>query len=175
MCYFADTQWWEWQTEGKAKPVLGLSAAQVRERFSAFAGQKCSIHTSGCSIEDAAVHILRNKHFPNNGVGLSLDPEALVTGSNSGCQATNIALLAKPRLVLLLGMDGDYDTGVGGKRHWHGDHPVVEPDGIYPVIRQSFKALAYAAKGCETRIINCSPGTKIDAFERMSLDKALCL
>lgn len=120
------------------------------------------------------MHILRNKHFPNNGEGLSLDPEALVTGSNSGCQATNLALLAQPRLILLLGMDGG--PAPDGKRHFHGNHPVIEPDGIYPVIRKSFRALAAAAKqSSSTRIINCTPDSLIGAFERMPLDEALRL
>lgn len=163
-----------WHTAGIAKPLLGLSAEQVRDRFSAFRGQKCSIHTSGLGIEDGAVHMLRNKHFPNNGEGLSLDPEYLVTGSNSGCQATNLALLAQPRLVLLLGMDGG--LAPDGKRHWHGDHPVIEPDSIYPVMRKAFRALAEAAKRSNAaRIINCTPGSQVDAFERMPLDQALCL
>lgn len=119
------------------------------------------------------MHILRNKNFPINGVGVSLDPEEIVTGSNSGCQALNVAVLMQPRLVLLLGIDGG--PNAEGKRHFFGDHPVAGNDDIYPTIRNAFREFAKAVKGASVRIINCSPGSAVNAFERMELRDALRL
>jgi hypothetical protein len=115
--------------------------------------------------------LLRNRNFPNNGTGISLDPEILVTGSNSGFQALNLAILAGARTVILLGMDGN--PAPDGKTHFFGDHPRVEPMTIYPLVRASFKAGAAAIKAAGVRVINCSPGSAISAFERMDLLEAL--
>ncbi len=126
------------------------------------------------NIEDGEVHLLRNLHHPINGTGLSLDPECLATGSNSGYQALNLAILAGAATVLLIGYDG-HDPKPDEPTHWFGNHPRREPASVYPLIRKSFKAGAAAIKAAGVRVINCSPGSAIDAFERMELTDALRL
>lgn len=171
--YFADSEWWEWQTKGKVKPVLGLSADDVRARFAAFAGQKCSIQQSGGNITDPDVHIMRNRHFPQHGTGISLDPEYLITGSHSGHQAFNAAILGGARVVALLGMDGA--PAADGKRHFFGNHPRVEPETVYPLMVKAFRAGAAAVKAAGVRVVNCSPTSAIDCFEKMPIEAALAL
>lgn len=126
------------------------------------------------NIEDGAVHLLRNKHFPHNGTGLSLDPEYLVTGSNSGFQALNLAILAGAKEVILIGYDG-HTPKRSEPTHWFGDHPKREPDAVFPLYVKSFKAAAAAIKKAGVRVINCSPGSAINAFEKMELTDALGL
>lgn len=160
LCYFADSEWWNWH---KAKPD-----------FISFTGEKCSIQNSGMNIEDGAVHLLRNKNFPANGTGLSLDPEYLVTGGNSGYQALNLAVLAGAATIILLGYDGR-EPAKGKPTHWFGDHPRREPDSVFALYRKSFKDGAKAIKAAGVRVINCSPDSAVDAFEKMELEQALNL
>lgn len=162
LLYFADAQWFEWHREGVAKPALGLTADQVRDRFAAFPGQKCSISTSMERITDAAVHILKRAGRD----GWSTDPAAIYTGGNSGFQALNVSALAGASTVLLLGHDGT-------PGHWHGEHPRPEPGTVYPVIRASFARAASAIKASGVRVVNCSPGSAIHAFEKMDLHAAV--
>lgn len=120
------------------------------------------------------MHLLRNKHYPNNGTGLSLDPEFLVTGSNSGFQALNLAVLAGAATVILLGYDGR-EPEPGQPSHWFGDHPRREPVAVFAKYRESFTSSAKALAAAGVRVINCSPGSAVEAFEKMELDDALRL
>ena len=120
------------------------------------------------------MHLLRNKNYPHNGTGLSLDPEYLVTGSNSGYQALNLAVLAGAKTIILIGYDG-HTPKPGEKTHWFGDHPRREPDAVFPLYVQSFKAAAKAIKAAGVRVINCSPNSAIDVFEKMDITDALGL
>ena len=175
--YFADASWFNAHTAGAPKPMLRLSAAEVRERFAAFAGQKCSIQSQQPNITDDAVHILRNARTDPNGRGihangLSLDPGALLTGSNGGWQATNVAALAGANPIILLGMDGQ--PGKDGRTHWSGGHGNEHtPSEAYPAYRRSFSVGADALKAAGIRVVNCSPGSAIDAFEKLPLEEAL--
>jgi hypothetical protein len=73
VAYFADVKWWNWH---KNKP-----------EWKAFAGQRCTIHMGGSEASDPEIHVLENAKQG----GLSTDPRAICTGSNSGYQAINIA------------------------------------------------------------------------------------
>ncbi|MFA6204493.1 MAG: hypothetical protein WC710_15045 [Gallionella sp.] len=126
------------------------------------------------NVEDGNVHLLRNKNFPQNGTGLSLDPEYLVTGHNSGYQAINLAVLSGAKKIILLGYDA-HDPKPNEVTHWFGNHPRREPQAVFALYRQACKSGAAAIKAAGVRVINCSPGSAIDAFERLELDQALGL
>jgi hypothetical protein len=158
ICYFADSEWWGWHKD--------------RSDFQAFAGQKCSISDSGGNIKDPAVHILRNANGRGHSFGLSLDPKQIVTGSNSGYQALNIAVLAGAKTILLLGFDAREPTG---KTHWFGDHPKREPIAAYAEYRKAFSAGERAILAAGVKVVNCSPGSAIDSFPKMDLEDALRL
>lgn len=168
VCYFADSHFWKWHSQGVE--CAGLSAEEVREKFQTFAGQKCTIQNSGANVTDEAVHTLRNKTFPRHGVGLSVDPEALITGRNSGFQALNMATLAGAKRILLLGYDGD---PLQGKTHWHGEHPRPTPVEAYPHYRLAFSAVESDLKKMGVEVINCSPGSAIDTFPKIPIERAL--
>lgn len=158
MCYFADSQWWGWH---KDKP-----------EFRAFAGEKCSIQNTGMMVDDGAVHLLRNRNFPSHGTGLSLDPEYLVTGSHSGWQALNVAVLAGAATIVLLGYDAR-EPAAGHPGHFFGEHPIPTPIAAFAAYRHAFKAGAAAVKAAGVRVLNCSPDSAIDSFPKMALEEAL--
>jgi len=166
--YAADAQWHRWHTEGIPKPALRLSAEQVSDRWAGFRGVKCGIDSNGNVPADPAVHLLVRKEAQGN-FGLSLDPRALVTGRNSGFQALNLAVLAGAKRVILLGFDGK--IAKDGNRHWFGDHPQIESVSCYPMYRQAMSMAESAIKGAGVEVINCSPGTAIDTFQKAELQE----
>lgn len=170
VCYFADSHFWKWHHDGVDIPRLGLTADCVRRLFHAFPGQKCTIQNSGANVTDDAVHMLRNKTYPEHAMGLSLDPEALLTGRNSGFQAMNIAVLAGAKRILLLGFDGQ---PVGGRDQFHDGHKRPTPAAAYPYYLQAMVAAENALIGAGVRVLNCTPGSVIDSFEKMDLSEAL--
>jgi hypothetical protein len=179
VCYFADASWWSAMTAGTPKPMLRMSAEYVRARFAVFAGERCSMQSQVGNITDDKVHILRNAHVDPNGMGihaygLSRDPGALVTGKHGGFQALNIAVLAGATTIILLGIDGQ--PAKDGRTHWSGGHAnEVTPQEMYSVYRQSFSAAERPLKAAGVNVINCSPGSAVDSFPKMTIEDALCL
>lgn len=124
------------------------------------------------NILDPSVHILRNKHFPSHGTGLSLDGEYLVTGGNSGFQALNVAVLSGADRIVLIGYDSR-EPEHGQPSHFFGHHKIREPIHAYELYRKAMKDAAKAIKAAGVRIINCSPDSAINDFEKMELREAL--
>lgn len=171
--YAADSHWHKWHCEGVAKPLLGLSAEQVRKAWANFVGQKCTIENSGANVKDNSVHMLRNKRGVGvHDAGLSFDPRALITGRSSGSQAINLATLAGSRLILLLGFDAREGQSM---THWHGGHLREMPVAVYGEFRRGFTGAVPDLRAISARVINCSPGTAVTAFEKQSLEIALGL
>ena len=170
--YSADSRWHEWHTKGIEKAALGLSAADVAQRWATFKGQKCSIQSSGANIKDEAVHILRNRDHPFHGNGLSSNPQILVTGRNSGFQALNLAILAGAAKVILLGYDGRADKHTG-RTHFFGEHPKATSPDAFPEFRRAFNDAEAAINQVGVKVINCSPNSYIDTFPKMELEDAL--
>lgn len=111
-------------------------------------------------------------------MGFSSNPERIATGRNSLYQATNIVSLAGSRVALMLGMDGK--PAEDGKDHWFGCHVLngkkkPTPESSFVMYRQAWKDGAAAIRLAGLRVINCSPGSAVDAFERMELADALRL
>lgn len=172
--YFADAQWFDWHTAGVPRPTIKLSAKDVAARFASFPGVKCTIQSNYSRISDDRVHMLKNKSFPVHSLGLSLEPDRLVTGRNSGFQALNLAVLSGAPLDLLIGFDAR-EPGPTDRSHWFGDHPMIEPAAVYQSYRAAFSAAEHLITGAGVKVINCSPRTAIDTFEKMDLAEALCL
>lgn len=172
--YAADSHWHLWHSNGIPKPKLKLTSAQVREAWASFKGQKCTVKNSGANVKDDRVHMLRNKGFPLHTHGISDDPRALCTGRNSGFQALNIAVLAKAQMHILLGYDAR-DGLAPGQTHWHGGHPHQFDPRMPEIIRRSFSLAENDLRTAGARVINCSPGSAINSFEKMDLQKALTI
>lgn len=105
--------------------------------------------------------------------GLSLDPELVHTGSNSGYQAINLAVLLGAARILLLG----YDMRITGERtHWHGDHPVGMTNPLQGTLAGWVPAFAGAAADLERLgvvCINCSRETALTCFPRARVEDVL--
>lgn len=107
----------------------------------------------------------------NGREGLSERKTALKTGRNSGYQVINLAVLLGCRRIALLGYDM---RAVGGKTHWHPDHPTATNPNIYHrAMLPSFPSLVEPLKEKGVEVINCTPGSALDVFPRMELEEAL--
>lgn len=79
---------------------------------------------------------------------------------NSGAGAIALAISRGAEKIILLG----YDGRVTDKTHWHGDHPkVLGNAGVSDSWPGQFRDLARDVRGSAS-IVNCAPGTAIDAF-----------
>lgn len=95
--------------------------------------------------------------------GVSLDPAVLHTGSNSGFQALNLAILGGARRVALVGYD------MGGP-HWFGDHPgELNRASPYGTFRKAFEDAAEQVAGLGVEVFNCSPCSSLNCWPRADL------
>jgi enoyl-CoA hydratase/carnithine racemase len=108
--------------------------------------------------------MLHNANMQGIDRGISESPNAIATGSNSGYQAINIAVLAGAKRILLLGYDMKF--AAGKKSHWHGGHPLQMPEGAYTRYARKFKTMLPQLERLGVAVINCTPGSAIDAFPR---------
>lgn len=110
--------------------------------------------------------------------GLAQPPGHLAHWKLSGLAAIGLAVQMGARRVLLLG----YDMGRPG--HFFGAHPrglsnapvdPVTPHDPYRYHRGNAAMLAEQARVLGVEIANCSPGTALTCFPRMSAEEALCV
>lgn len=95
---------------------------------------------------------------------MSRDPELIYTGGNSGYQAINLAWHFGAARILLLG----YDMRPG---HWHGKHP--RPLSNYSPYEEWVRRFRLLAGDLDIPVVNCTPGSALDAFPMASLEMAL--
>lgn len=117
-------------------------------------------------VRDENVFMLHN----GGGDGLSNVANTIKTGSNSGYQAINIAVLAGAKRVLLVGYDMHFP---GGKSHWHAGHPVRSDEGQYVTYAKRFSTMLDPLRAAQCEVVNCTPGSKIEAFRFSILEKEL--
>jgi hypothetical protein len=90
---------------------------------------------------------------------------------NSGMRAIQFAIAEGASRVILLGFDGNVDSGT----HWHGDHTKTgNPD--FKKCREwmgQFSMVASEAVNSDVEIINCSRSTSIVAFRTGDLGEEL--
>lgn len=132
--YAADTRWWDCHAEA----VRPLGAIKV------------------CAQSNVAVEGVQ--FIKQTGVlGFDKNPACVRTGGNSGYQAVHVAIHTGAARILLFGFDMRGDT------HFFGRHPAPlrNPDrGSLERWAERFAALN--RRGAE--ILNCTPGSAIDAF-----------
>ena len=102
--------------------------------------------------------------------GLELQPDGLKTGRNSGYQAINLAVHLGARRILLLGFDMQ---PVNGQHHWFGAHPYRASDPPYALFLRCFPTIVEPLQDAGVEVINCTPGSALDCFPRMTLRDAL--
>ena len=106
--------------------------------------------------------------------GLSDDPARIYNGRNSGFQAANIAALTGPATIILLAYDARAPR-TGERTHWFGEHPRSTPHSVFRKYVEAFEQAAGAFRTRGIRIINATPGSAIEIFEKMPLEDALSL
>jgi hypothetical protein len=105
-------------------------------------------------------------------VGLSPDPAAIHWGLHSGYQALNLAvhLLGDGGRIVLLGYDCRH---VDGKAHWHSDYEslanAINPQTWAPLFGNTLDVL----RDKSIEVINATPGSAIQCYERMHIEAAL--
>jgi hypothetical protein len=166
--YFADAQWWKWHSTGIEKnwAWARFTSEQVKKAFAEFRGQKCTIENTGLQVSDPGVFFLHN--FGSE--GLSDRPNGLHTGSNSGYQAINLAVLAGAKRILLLGYDMKH---TGGRSHAHNGHPVKHPEDVYLRYARNFATMVPHLQKLGVEVVNCTPQSAITCFPKEALESVL--
>ena len=167
--YFADHRWFLWTTSGvpKSWPWAKFSADDVRKAWSGFKGQKVTIkHNPMANGPD--ILSLDNA----GGEGLSDRPTAICTGSNSGFQALQIAVHSGGNPILLVAYDMRF---LAARTHSHNGHQVRMHESAYKGYAKKFGTLQRPLEKLRVKVINCTPGSAIECFERGSLDACLQL
>jgi hypothetical protein len=165
LLYFADLKWWKWHTEGlqKSWSWAKFQATEVKKALAEFKGQKVSIENGkGNTVEAKDVFIIGNHGYDK----LSEKPDGVNTGSNSGYQAINIAVLAGAKKIVLLGYDMRYDKN---RTHAHNGHPQRLPESSYKGFAQRFKSMIPQLEKLGVEVLNATPGSAIDAFKKVDL------
>jgi hypothetical protein len=105
--------------------------------------------------------------------GLEADPGGLRTGGNSGYAAISLAVHFGARKILLLGYSGGTH---GGRSHFFGRHPSIleeSTEAHYAAFRRAFETLGPALVAAGITVRNCTPETRLAAFEAADLDVEL--
>lgn len=152
--YACDEHWWQ------------MHIADVERSFF---GERWTTHQAGPSIANDKSQLppewRLNCAAGKESGGFSTDRTTLHYGGNSGFQAINLALLKGATRVVLVGFDMRV---VAGARHFFGDHP--EPLSNAADYRKFVRHFERAARECRVPIVNATPGSALDCFERVDLD-----
>ncbi len=135
-----------------------------------FAGLKVTLSNSRGHL-DAYPDI---EMLENTGTeGLERAPTGLRTGRNGGYQAINLAVHLGAARVLLLGYDMKPDAC--GRTHWFGDHGdwPTRPRVFETVMLPHFPGLARELEAVGVAVVNCTPDSALDAFDKLPLERAL--
>lgn len=151
-CWFADLviaydrQWWDYHGT-----------------LPAFPGVKASIDDPDLPRRHEDIHYFRK----TGTVGFDPDPECLRTGGNSGYGALQVCAHLGAKTILLVG----YDMKSAGN-HWFGSHPpgVWRRPPVMETRARQFDDLAAPLAELGIRVVNCTPGSGIGAFETGSLE-----
>lgn len=154
LLYAADFAWWEYHSFAKH-----------------FKGEKWTQHQGWQAYLDVAnihnIKIIKSK----NEKSLSLNPELIHTGFNSGFQALNLAVLKGAKSILLLGIDC---TNVNNKTHWFGDHPgKLNRRSPYDLFKQAFFEAAQDLKANNIKVYRCSEESTLTCFPTITLSEYL--
>jgi hypothetical protein len=97
--------------------------------------------------------------------------EDAIGGNNSGHQAVNLAYMLGAKEIIMLGFDCQHTDG---EAHHHGDHP--KPLGNATNCQNwlpGFRVLSERLRERGVKVVNCSPRTALDCFERHRLEDYL--
>lgn len=136
-----------------------------------FAGERWSSHSFEKGANDDKSEFAE-RHGLNlvaglREVGFSLDLGVIHYGDNSGFQAVNLAIQFGASEIWLLGFD--MHIADPRKPHFFGVHPEACRKGMTPDSWRGYFESAARAMPPGVRIINATPGSALNCFERAEL------
>lgn len=144
-----DLKWWRWHIQ----------------RINRFPG----IRTTLC---DDVPQPWINGYLEYTGdLGFDPDPSACRSGGSSVYQAICIATHAGAKRIILVGVDMKF--AASGDRHWFGEHPERTPIDYGTAMAPKFDTLKAPLDELGVHVVNCSPGTMLETFEKGDLEKFL--
>lgn len=157
--YGCDCRWWDC-----VDPKTGISYfAEARRHFDL---SQMWTAEPVCA-EKYGINLIRGLNQP----GLSKKRGLIHFGNNSGYQAIGLAEQAGAKRLILLGYDMRED---GGKTHHHGDHPApLQSRNPYPRWIENFRPLAIDLAAAGVQVLNATPRSALDCFQKVSLADAL--
>lgn len=141
---------------------------------SGFGGEVAALESGADSFIPEYVHLLRQSDLPAQATYSmpSAGDTKLIAGRNSLHQALNLAVMAGATKILLLGCDGRRSDD--GRSRWHGEGKR-QTDDFFSDMRRAFSAQENALLSRGVSVVNCSSGSAIESFPKMSLADALSL
>lgn len=135
-----------------------------QEKINSFAGLKITCAIEWQNIPNSIKWVKRDSIRS----GLSSKNDCLNWNENSGAAAINLAVLLGAKRIFLLGFDMKQ---VNDSSHFHNVYGNTKP----PFERhlKGFRDIAKDAEKLGVKIINCSPDSAIECFEKMTVKEAL--
>lgn len=100
------------------------------------------------------------------GIGETLE---ILHGNNSGLVALNFAYVLGFQKIFLYGFDMGFE---GPQKHWYPDYEwAAKGNHMYPAFSRQFDGIADTLKAKGIQVINVSPTSKLECFERISYDQ----
>jgi hypothetical protein len=148
-CWFGDSRWFPWH----------------RQWLKKYPGILACCCPSLVQNRDG-IKVLRKSRSRQ---GIEEKPGQVSWNGNSGASAINFAYHLGVKRILLLGFDMQR---VGDQANWHDDHPALKKN-PYAYFLKAFGSVAKDAKRLGLEIVNCSPDSALEVFEKVSLEEAL--
>ena len=137
-------------------------------------------HYEGCpefdgkmkvSLEKTKYENIHNMRRSPNRNGIDLNFPYIVTGTNSGYQAINLAMYCNPREIILVGYDMKKRDG---KYNVIGDHPkAVKRPADFSVYLENMAELRPVLDYLDVKVYNCTIDSDLGCFERKELKDVL--
>ncbi len=148
--YGADALWWrEYEDDLRDLPGLKVSIESNR------------------GVHPNCPDFVRVMRWGGNN-GFDDRPGYMRSGTNSGCQAVHLAATLGAKKILMFGFD------MHGM-HWHGKHPMplANPnDHAHRRFIKQFALLAPELKQRGIEVINCTPGSALECFNKTDFAEA---
>jgi len=148
--YACDRVWWDWHYETVSRIYDGLKITRdpyAKEKYPDLIWIEGEPHDQG----------------------LSKRQDSIVNGRIGGYQAINLAVNFGAKKILLIGFDM---RNINGLSHWHGDHPNSQRP-IWNDRIAHFKNMISDLEARGIEVINCTPGSALDAFPMGDLESEL--
>jgi len=159
VCWWGDMTWLDWHKKRLRNEYKGLIVS-------------CNENSK---VIEANHHWIKFLGRSRRVLGIETVPKFISWNKNSGCSAINLAVKFGAKTIVLLGFD--MQQGAKGETHWHKGHheasKAKKNDSPYVRFRKTTTFIARDAMKLKITILNASPITTINAFDRVNLEDVL--